>query len=107
MELEYPHLQFTEGFWWRRPDGTRVRLGITREAASQLTYVTHLELPPVGARVRAGDPFGVIESQKVVSDLYAPLTGTVVAHNPDLQERPFLVNVDPEGAGWLLLVSPG
>jgi glycine cleavage system H protein len=42
-----------------------------------------------------------------VSDLYAPLTGTVVAHNPDLQERPFLVNVDPEGAGWLLLVSPG
>lgn len=106
MELDYPHLQFADAFWWRRPEGDRVRLGITREAAEQLTYVTQVELPPVGARVRAGEPLGVIESQKVVSDLLAPLSGTVLEHNAALHEQPFLVNSDPEGAGWLLVVRP-
>jgi glycine cleavage system H protein len=105
MALEYPHLQFTEGFWWRRPEGDHVRLGITREAAEQLTYVTHVGLPGVGASVRAGEPLGVIESQKVVSDLFAPVSGTVVEHNAALQDRPFLVNSDPEGTGWLLLIN--
>jgi glycine cleavage system H protein len=107
MELGYPHLHFTAGFWWGRSDGDRVRLGITRQAAEQLTYVTHVELPAVGASFRAGEPVGVIESQKVVSDLFAPMSGTVVEHNPALGDQPFLVNSDPEGAGWLLLVDPG
>ncbi len=107
MELGYPHLHFTAGFWWRRSEGDRVRLGITRQAAEQLTYVTHVELPAVGAIFRAGEPLGVIESQKVVSDLFAPMSGTVVEHNPALGDQPFLVNSDPEGAGWLVLVDPG
>ncbi len=107
MELGYPHLHVAEGLWWRRSEGDRVRLGITRHAAEQLTYVTHVELPAVGARFRAGEPLGVIESQKVVSDLFAPMSGTVVEHNPALRDQPFLVNSDPEGAGWLVLVDPG
>ena len=106
MSLEYPHLQFTEGFWWMRSEGGRVRVGITRAAAEQLTYVTNVELPAVGISFRAGDPVGLIESQKVVSDLFAPVTGTVVENNPALGQRPHLVNSDPEGAGWLLLVAP-
>jgi len=107
MELGYPHLHVTEELWWRRSEGDRVRLGITRHAAEQLTYVTRVELPAVGARFRAGEPLGVIESQKVVSDLFAPMSGTVVEHNPALRDQPFLVNSDPEGAGWLVLVDPG
>lgn len=104
MALEYPHLRFTEGFWWRRPEGDCVRLGITQQAAEQLTYVTSVELPGIGASFRAGDQFGVIESQKVVSDLFAPVSGTVVEKNAALRNQPFLVNSDPEGEGWLLLV---
>jgi len=59
----------------------------------------------VGADFRAGEPLGVIESQKVVSDLFAPVSGTVVEHNPALRAQPYLVNSDPEGSGWLLLVE--
>jgi len=106
MGLGYPHLHVTEGLWWQRSEGDRVRLGITRQAAEQLTYVTHVELPAVGASFRAGEPLGVIESQKVVSDLFAPVSGTVVEHNSALRDQPFLVNSDPEGAGWLVLVDP-
>ena len=105
MGLDYPHLQFTEGSWWGRSEGDHVRLGITREAAEQLMYVTHVGLPRVGARVRAGEPLGVIESQKVVSDLFAPVSGTVIEQNAALQDQPFLVNSDPEGTGWLLLMT--
>jgi glycine cleavage system H protein len=107
MELGYPHLHVTEGLWWRRSEGDRVRLGITRQAAEELTYVTRVELPAVGASFRVGEPLGVIESQKVVSDLFAPMNGTVVEHNEALRDQPFLVNSDPEGAGWLVLVNPG
>jgi len=106
MELEYPRLQFPDAFWSRRAEEGCLRLGITREAAEQLTYVTQVELPAVGAHFRAGDAFGVIESQKVVSDLIAPVSGTVLAQNAALREQPFLVNSDPEGAGWLLVVRP-
>lgn len=105
MRSEYPHLQFGERFWWARQEGERVRLGITPAAAEQLTYVTHVELPAVGASFAAGEPFGVIESMKTVSDLFAPVSGTVIEHNAALRDRPFLVNTDPEGAGWLLLVA--
>src|SRR5216684_741663 len=91
MELGYPHLHFTAGFWWRRSEGDRVRLGITRQAAEQLTYVTHVELPAVGAIFRAGEPLGVIESQKVVSDLFAPMSGRSEEHTSELQSRLHLV----------------
>ena len=105
MTLEYPHLEFTEAFWWCRPEGRHLRLGITRAAAEALTYVTHVELLEVGTIFRSGQPVGTIESQKVVSDLFAPLSGRVVEHNPALRDRPLLVNSDPEGEGWLLLVE--
>jgi glycine cleavage system H protein len=105
MPLDYPHLQFTEPFWWSRSEGRYLRLGITRSAAEALTYVTHVELPEVGMVFDSGQPLGTIESQKVVSDLFAPLGGRIVERNGALRERPFLVNSDPEGEGWLLLVE--
>ena len=105
MALDYPHLQFTEPFWWSRSEGRYLRLGITRSAAEALTYVTHVELPEVGMVFDSGQPLGTIESQKVVSDLFAPLGGRIVERNGALRERPFLVNSDPEGEGWLLLVE--
>jgi len=105
MTLEYPHLEFTETFWWSRAEGRHVRLGITRTAAEGLTYVTHVDLAEVGATFLSGQPVGTIESQKVVSDLFAPLSGRVIEHNPALRDRPYLVNSDPEGEGWLLLIE--
>jgi len=106
MELEYPRLQFADAFWWRRVEEGCLRLGITREAAEQLTYVTQVELPAVGAHFRGQLHLRNVESQKVVSDLIAPVSGTVLAQNAALREQPFLVNSDPEGAGWLLVVRP-
>jgi glycine cleavage system H protein len=105
MALDYPHLEFTAAFWWSRPEGRNLRLGITRAAAEGLTYVTHVDLVEVGATFHGGQPVGTIESQKVVCDLFAPLSGQVVEHNPAIRDRPFLVNSDPEGEGWLLLVE--
>ena len=105
MALEYQHLEFTEAFWWSRPQGRHLRLGITRVAAEALTYVTRVEVLEVGTVFRRAQPVGTIESQKAVSDLFAPLSGRVVEHNPALRDRPFLVNSDPEGEGWLLLVE--
>lgn len=96
-------LQYTGEHEWVRRTGTdTVRVGITDFAQSALGDVVFVQLPDVGAAVTAGEPFGEVESTKSVSDLYAPVTATVVAVNGDLQASPQLVNSDPYGAGWLL-----
>lgn len=88
--------------WIRRSAQDTVRVGITDYAQSALGDVVFVQLPAVGTEVTAGEAFGEVESTKSVSDLYAPVSGTVSAVNGDLEGSPQLVNSDPYGAGWLL-----
>ncbi|CAJ1497992.1 glycine cleavage system protein GcvH [[Mycobacterium] kokjensenii] len=88
--------------WVRRTGDGTVRVGITDFAQAALGDVVYVQLPDAGTGVTAGEPFGEVESTKSVSDLYAPLTGSVSAVNPDLDANPGLVNSDPYGAGWLV-----
>lgn len=84
----------------------RVRVGITRYAADRLTDIVYVELPRPGSRVSFMQPFGVVESVKAASDLYSPVSGTVVETNDTLRERPELINADPYGDGWMIVVAP-
>lgn len=96
-------LRYTaEHEWVRRTGEDTVRVGITDFAQSSLGDVVFVQLPAVGNQVSAGDSFGEVESTKSVSDLYAPVTATVAAVNPELVSDPGLVNSDPYGGGWLL-----
>ena len=96
-------LRYTaEHEWVRRSDGDTVRVGITDFAQSALGDVVFVQLPDVGSEVAAGEAFGEVESTKSVSDLFAPVSGTVSAVNDDLEGNPQLVNSDPYGGGWLL-----
>jgi glycine cleavage system H protein len=98
-----PDLHYTaEHEWVRRSGEDTVRVGITDFAQSALGDVVFVQLPDVGTEVKAGESFGEVESTKSVSDLYAPVSGTVSAVNSDLESSPELVNSDPFGAGWLL-----
>ena len=96
-------LRYTAEHEWVRRTGTdAVRVGITDFAQSSLGDVVFVQLPAVGTEITAGDTFGEVESTKSVSDLYAPVSATVVAVNTDLDGNPQLVNSDPYGQGWLL-----
>ena len=96
-------LRYTaEHEWVRRTGDDTVRIGITDFAQSSLGDVVYVQLPDVGAAVTAGESFGEVESTKSVSDLYAPLSGTVVAVNADLEASPQSINSDPYGEGWLV-----
>ncbi len=91
--------------WVRRSGEDIVRVGITDFAQSALGDVVFVQLPDVGSQVSAGESFGEVESTKSVSDLFAPVSGTVTAVNGDLEGSPQLVNSDPYGAGWLVDVQ--
>ena len=96
-------LRYTpEHEWVRRAGDDTVRVGITDFAQSSLGDVVYVQLPEVGTAVTAGESFGEVESTKSVSDLYAPVSATVVAVNGDLEANPQLINSDPYGEGWLL-----
>jgi glycine cleavage system H protein len=98
-------LKYTREHEWTRVEGDRARIGITAFAQEQLGDVVFVELPKVGARVSAMKGFGVVESVKAVSDLFAPLTGEVVEVNAELSKKPETVNTDPYGQGWMLVVK--
>ena len=91
--------------WVRRSGEDTVRVGITDFAQSALGDVVFVQLPDVGSQVTAGESFGEVESTKSVSDLFAPVSGTVLAINGDLYGSPQLVNSDPYGSGWLVDVQ--
>ena len=96
-------LRYTaEHEWVRRTGDDTVRIGITDFAQSSLGDIVFVQLPAVGNSVISGETFGEVESTKSVSDLYAPLTATVVALNAELEGNPGLINSDPYGQGWLL-----
>ena len=102
----YPaDLRYTKKHEWIRVDGDRGRVGITQYAQEQLGDVVFVELPAVGKRVRHMEPFGVVESVKAVSDLYAPVSGEVVEVNAALPDKPELVNSDPYGGAWMIVVK--
>lgn len=95
-------LHYTDDHEWLRLDGEEGVVGITAYAATELGDVVFIELPAPGTRLEAAQSFGVIESVKTASDLYAPLAGEVVGVNERLTEHPELVNDDPYGEGWMI-----
>ncbi|MEY3019856.1 MAG: glycine cleavage system protein [Actinomycetota bacterium] len=106
MAQEVPEgLRFSAEHEWVRVEGDVVVVGITAHAAEQLGDVVFVDLPPVNALLEAGRAFGEIESTKSVSDLYAPVSGRVVARNDALDTAPETVNRDPYGEGWMLRVA--
>jgi glycine cleavage system H protein len=98
-------LRYTNDHEWVRVDGDEATIGITEYAADQLGDIVFVELPDVGRSVAQAAAFGVVESVKAVSDLFAPVGGEVVAANDDLSGNPELVNSDPYGAGWMIRVT--
>jgi glycine cleavage system H protein len=98
-------LKYTREHEWARIEGDRARIGITAFAQEQLGDVVFVELPKVGARLTARQTFGVVESVKAVSDLFAPVSGQVVEANAALAKAPETVNADPYGRGWMLVVA--
>lgn len=100
-------LQYTKEHEWIRAKEDVTVVGITDFAQSELGDIVFVELPEVGGTLRAGETFGTIESVKTVSDLYAPVSGTVVRVNTSLQDAPEKVNQDPYGGGWLVEVEGG
>ena len=100
-------LRYTKDHEWVRVDGDTATIGVTDFAAGQLGDVVFVDLPAVGKSVEQFATFGVVESVKAVSDLYAPLSGEVVEVNGELGAKPELVNSDPFGDGWMIKVRVG
>jgi glycine cleavage system H protein len=105
--MEFPDdLRYTKEHEWARDEGGgRVRVGITDFAQDALGDVVYVDVPDVGAAVTAGQAFSEVESTKSVSDVYAPVSGTVVERNRLLEERPELVNEQPYGDGWIVVIE--
>jgi glycine cleavage system H protein len=99
-------LRYTAEHEWLRTEGDAIRVGITDYAQDALGDIVFVSLPEVGAALTAGQAFGEVESTKSVSDVYAPVAGTVTARNEALEGTPELVNSDPYGDGWLIVLSP-
>lgn len=97
--------RYTREHEWARREEGRVRIGITKFAADRLSDVVFIELPKAGTHVKASEPFGVIESVKAASDLYAPISGRVAEVNQALIDSPEMINQDPHGAAWMIVVE--
>ena len=104
--MEFPQdLRYSSEHTWARREGDRVTVGITDFAQEELGEVLFLELPQVGRSVTAGESFGVVESVKAVSDLFAPVSGTVAEVNARLDDEPEHVNSEPYGDGWMIVIE--
>ncbi|HEY0528071.1 MAG TPA: glycine cleavage system protein GcvH [Gemmatimonadaceae bacterium] len=99
-------LSYTEEHEYVRKSGDTVEIGITDYAQGELGDIVYIELPKVGTKFAKHDVFGTIEAVKAVSELFAPISGEVVAINERLDKEPALVNSDPYGAGWMIKVRP-
>jgi glycine cleavage system H protein len=107
--VEFPEdLRYTKEHEWARDEGGgRVRVGITDFAQDALGDVVYVDMPEVGTEVTGGKPFGEVESTKSVSDVYSPVSGKVIERNAELEERPELVNQEPYGEGWMIVIEVG
>jgi len=99
-------LYYTKDFEWLKIEGDKVRVGVTDYAQKQLREIVYAELPAPGGIIKQNDPYGTVESVKAVSDLVAPISGTIEQVNADVQSKPELLNEDPYNKGWLLIVKP-
>ena len=99
-------LRYSKDHEWARLEGDRVRVGITDYAQDALGDVVFVELPEVGSTVKLDESFSEVESTKSVSDVYAPLAGTIAEVNTDLADAPERINEDPYGEGWICLLEP-
>lgn len=103
---EFPDdCHYTQSDEWVRVDGTTARIGITDYAQSELSDIVFVELPEVGTQVEIGDSFGVVESVKAVSDLYAPIPGEITETNTALDDSPEWLNEEPYGRGWIVTIE--
>lgn len=98
-------LRYSKEHEWVKEEGEKVRIGITDFAQSELGDIVFVELPEVGAELKADEPFGSVESVKTVSELYAPVSGKVLEVNGELEGSPELVNDSPYEEGWMILVE--
>jgi len=104
--VEFPEdLRYTNEHEWVRMEGSRARVGITDFAQDALGDVVYVDLPEAGTAVEANQPLGEVESTKSVSDVFSPVSGTVVERNPLVDQRPELVNEQPYGDGWLVVIE--
>lgn len=104
--MNYPeNLRYTESHEWVRVEGDVAVVGITHHAQDQLGDIVHVELPAVGKQVKKGGGAAEVESVKAVSDIYAPVSGTVVEVNKNLDGNEAVINKDPHGEGWLFKIK--
>ncbi|MDR0492179.1 MAG: glycine cleavage system protein GcvH [Nitrososphaerota archaeon] len=106
-QYEVPEgLYYSKDFVWIKIEDDKARLGITDYAQKTLREIVYAELPNPGTEVKQNEPFGTLESVKSVSDLVAALSGTIEEVNEEIQSNPEILNEDPYGKGWLLLIKP-
>ena len=96
---------YTRAHEWAMESDGRILVGITDYAQDQLGDIVYVDLPETGAKVTAGEPLGEVESTKSVSDVYSPVTGTVLERNSEAEQNPEVINSDPYGRGWLVAVD--
>jgi glycine cleavage system H protein len=99
------NLYYAESHEWVRIEGENARVGITDHAQAELTDVVYVELPKIGAKATLKGQIAVVESVKAASDIYAPVSGTVVEANKALEANPALINTDPFGEGWIFVLK--
>lgn len=99
-------LYYSKDFAWVKIEGDKVRMGITDYAQKQLREIVYADLPDVGAEVKQNEPYGTLESVKAVSDVIAPVSGTVEEVNTEVLSKPEILNEDPYVKGWLIVVKP-
>ena len=105
--MNFPEdLKYTREHEWARLKGNRAVVGITEFAQDQLGDIVYVELPAVGDMVKKGESFGVVESTKAVSELFAPINGKVVEVNDPLSDAPEAINEDPYEEGWMIVIEP-
>jgi glycine cleavage system H protein len=105
-DYEVPEgLCYHKEYLWARVEKGKAKIGMTDFAQKQLREIVYVELPSAGDTITQNDPFGTVESVKAVSDLIAPISGTIEEVNEELESKPELLNEDPYGKGWLLVVT--
>lgn len=99
-------LYYNKEFEWAKIEGDKVRIGVTDYAQKQLREIVYAELPNSGTTITQNTPYGTVESVKAVSDLVAPISGEILEVNTEVQSKPELLNEDPYGKAWLLVIKP-